>query len=46
LNLHNQFPKLKLVEYFDEESPEVLSNAVPAYSNFANSPYMEQQCPY
>jgi hypothetical protein len=44
LNTNNQFPKLKLLEYFDELSPALLPGSVSTYSNFANSPYMEQQC--
>jgi hypothetical protein len=41
---NNQFPKLKLLAYFDETYSLITNTAFPAYSNFCNSPYMEQQC--
>jgi hypothetical protein len=43
LNLNNQFPKLKLLAYYDDLASALLSGAILTYSNFANSPYMEQQ---
>lgn len=45
LNQSYEFPKIKLVEYFDEGVSALLPGAVSSYSNFANSPYMEQKCP-
>ena len=45
LNVHNQFPWLKLLSYFDEGASAFLPGAVPAYSNLANSSYLKQQCP-
>ncbi len=44
LNIYNMFPKLKLVEYYDDLASAILPGALNAYSNFANSPYMTQQC--
>lgn len=45
LNLFNLFPKLKLIEYFAEgQSALIPPEAVLSYSNFANSPYLTQQC--
>ncbi len=44
LNVKNMFPNIKLVEYYDDLSSAILTNAWGAYSNFANSPYMTQQC--
>jgi hypothetical protein len=44
LNINNQFPNLKLVEYYDDLASAILPGAWGAYSNFANSPHMEQQC--
>jgi hypothetical protein len=44
LNQYNRFPKIKLVDYFDELAPTLLPGAIISYSNFANSPYMKQQC--
>jgi len=44
LNQSSQFPKIKLVEYFDEGASALLPGAMSSYSNFANSVYMEQKC--
>lgn len=44
LNLNDEFPRLKLVSYFDEKAPALLPGSVPAYSNFVHSPYLEQEC--
>lgn len=44
LNVNDQFPRLKLVSYFDELAPALLPGSIPAYSNFVHSPYMTQQC--
>jgi hypothetical protein len=43
LNNH-QFPKLSLLAMFDESYSLLLTNAAPAYSNLANSPYLLQHC--
>lgn len=39
------FPNIKLVEYYDDLASAILTNVWSTYSNFANSPYMTQQCP-
>jgi beta-mannanase len=44
LNQYTRFPKIKLVNYFDELAATLLPGAITTYSNFANSPYMRQQC--
>lgn len=44
LNVYNMFPKLKLVEYYDDLASALLPGALNAYSNFANSAYVTQQC--
>jgi hypothetical protein len=44
VNNYHWFPKLNLLEYFDEGSPALLGGATGSYSNFANSPVLEQQC--
>jgi len=44
LNKYNMFPKLKLVEYYDDLASALLPGALNTYSNFANSPYVTQQC--
>ncbi len=43
-NIKNQFPKIKLVEYYDDLASAILTNAWNDYSNFANSPCLTQQC--
>ncbi|MGH7940745.1 MAG: hypothetical protein ACREFR_06725, partial [Limisphaerales bacterium] len=51
LNKNNQFPRLKLLDYFDNNdapgggAPAILPGAMSAYRDFANSPYLKQQCP-
>ena len=45
LNKHNMFPNIKLVEYYDDLASAILPGAWNTYSNFANSPYVNQQCP-
>jgi Glycosyl hydrolase family 26 len=44
LNKNNQFPKIKLAAYYDDLASTLLPGAFSSYSNFANSPYMMQQC--
>jgi hypothetical protein len=46
LNQYNMFPRLKLVEYYDDLASAILPGAWNTYSNFANSPYMTQRCPW
>lgn len=41
---NGMFPRLKLYAYFDESYSLLLTNAIPAYSNLCNSPFLEQQC--
>ena len=45
LNKYDMFPRLKLVEYYDDLASAILPGAWNAYSNFANSPYVSQHCP-
>jgi hypothetical protein len=45
LNTYNQFPRLKLLSYFDEGPSALLSGATTTYSNLANSTYLLQHCP-
>ena len=45
LNSNNQFPKIKLISYFDLNASALLPGALPAYSNYAHSSYLTQQCP-
>ncbi len=45
LNKYDTFPRLKLVEYYDDLASAILSGAWNTYSNFANSPYVTPQCP-
>ena len=44
VNKYHEFPKLNLLEYFDEGSPALLTGAMGSYSNFANSLVLGQQC--
>ncbi|HTV41287.1 MAG TPA: hypothetical protein VMF08_11970 [Candidatus Sulfotelmatobacter sp.] len=46
LNRYNMFPRLKLVEYYDDLASAILPGAWNTYSNFANSPYVSQRCPW
>lgn len=43
-NKYHLYPKIYLLSYFDEGSPALLTGSIPAYSNLANSPLLEQQC--
>lgn len=45
LNKDGMFPRIKLVEYYDDLASAILPGAWGAYSNFANSPYVSQHCP-
>ncbi|HEY1787323.1 MAG TPA: hypothetical protein VGJ73_04175 [Verrucomicrobiae bacterium] len=45
LNHYDMFPRLKLVEYYDDLASAILPGAWNTYSNFANSPYVSQHCP-
>lgn len=45
LNQYNMFPKIKLVEYYDDLASAILPGAWNTYSNFANSPCLTQHCP-
>jgi len=45
LNRNDQFPKLKLISYFDLNPSALLPGTIPAYTNFAHSLYLTQQCP-
>jgi hypothetical protein len=42
----NQFPNVRMAAYYDDLASALLPGAVSSYSNFANSAYVEQQCPH
>jgi hypothetical protein len=43
---NHQFPRVKFLDYFDSGPSTLLSDAVAAFSDYASSPYMTQQCPH
>ena len=44
VNKYHAFPRIYLYSYFDEGSPALLPGSMAAYTNFANSVVLEQQC--
>jgi hypothetical protein len=41
---NNQFPGVVFMDYFDSGPSTFLSETMASFSNYANSPYMKQQC--